>query len=150
MNKIMTLAACSLLMLTLFYGNCNKDDNPPAKSKTELLTQGNWKFDHATASGAGDISNSVNACIKDNIATFSSNGTLVIDESTNVCSPSYAGNYTWSLQNGETILHLSAPLFPGGSNDFTLVSLNETNLVVSQTMTIPPYPTTTVEVTFKH
>jgi hypothetical protein len=136
----------------LLIAGCGKEKDPPpaAPTKTELISQSSWKFDHATASGI-DISAMVNACFKDNIATFTPAGSMTLDESTVVCSPtSYAGTYTWAFQSSETILHLSAPIFTGGLSDFTLVSLNSTNLVVSQVMTVAPNPPTTVEVTFKH
>jgi hypothetical protein len=140
------LTAISMILLT----GCGKEsDPPPAKTKTQLISQGNWKFDHATAGGT-DISGSVNACFKDNTATFTGAGAMTLDESANVCTPSYAGNYTWTFQSSETVLHLSAPIFTGGSSDFTIVALTETNLVLSQVMTVAPYPPTTVEVTFKH
>lgn len=121
------------------------------KTNTELITQSSWKFDHATSSGV-DISSQIPACYKDNIVAFVSNGTGTVDESTNVCSPSNAGSFTWSFQSNETMLHLSTTLFSGGSGDFTLVSLTETNLVVSQTVILPPPPGTqvTAVITFKH
>lgn len=131
---------------------CKKDkkpDQPPAPTKTELITKASWKFDHASALGQ-DVSSSVNACFKDNIATFSTTGNMELDEATSVCSPSYAGTYTWVFQSNETVVHLSAPIFTGGSSDFTLVSINATNMVLSQVMTVGGFPPTTVEVTFKH
>ncbi|MDP4261080.1 MAG: hypothetical protein Q8941_01000 [Bacteroidota bacterium] len=150
MRKQLLLAPAFLVIAFAVVTGCGKDKtSAPAKTKTDLLCQSSWKFDHATAGGV-DISSSINACLKDNIATFSSNKNVVLDEGTNVCSTSYAGTYTWDLQSSETILHISGIIFPGGSNDFTLVSLTETNLVVSQVMTISPFPPTTVEVTFKH
>lgn len=145
---ISSIAAISFLFIT----GCGKEKNPapPAPTKTQLISQSPWKFDNATSGGA-DISGSINACFKDNIATFTSAGNMTLDEAAIVCSPtSYAGAYTWTFQSGETILHLSAPIFTGGSSDFTLVSLNATNLVVSQVMTVAPFPPTTVVVTFKH
>ena len=140
-----------LLISISWLAACSKGDNSsPSKTKSELLVQGSWKFDHATATGYGDVTALVDACVKDNVATFSSNGNVTVTEGANVCTTSLAGTYTWDLQSGETILHLSAPLFPGGSNDFTLVSVSETKLVLSQNMTIAPYPATTIEVTFIH
>ena len=137
--------------VVLIIVSCSKNNTPaPAPTKTQLITQSSWKFDHATAGGT-DISSMINACFKDNIATFTSEGNMTLDEGASVCTPtSYAGSYTWSLQSNETVLHLSAPIFTGGSSDFTLVSVNSTNLVVSQVMTVAPNPPTTVEVTFKH
>lgn len=140
----------SLIIAALFIiSGCGKDDPAPAKTKTELITQGSWKFDKAV-SGGMDVSAFVPACWKDNIAVFATNGTGTLDESINICSPSVAGPFTWAFQSSETVLHLSAPLFPGGANDFTIVSLNETNLVVSQMITIPPAGAQNVEFTFKH
>lgn len=146
------LAIVISLSATLFLASCTKeDDNTPApKTKTELITSSPWVFLSASASGVGDISSQVNACLKDNTITFVAGGNLTVNEGANVCSPPYSGTNTWAFQSSETIVHLSAPLFPGGSNDFTLVSLTETTLVLSQAMTIPPYPSTTVQVTFKH
>jgi hypothetical protein len=150
MRKQHLLNAFFIAIVFLLFTGCGKDKDPvPAKTNTQLISQSPWKFDRATAGGT-DISGSVNACFKDNIATFTSSGSMTLDEATIVCSPSYAGPYTWAFQSNETILHLNAPIFTGGSNDFTLVSVNATNLVVSQIMTVSPYPPTTVEVTFKH
>jgi hypothetical protein len=144
------LLLSSAAIIFLFITGCGKEKDPaPAKTKTQLISQASWKFDHATSSGM-DISSLINACFKDNVATFTAAGAMTLDESTTVCSPSYAGPYTWAFQSSETILHLSAPIFTGGSNDFTVVSVTETNMVLSQVMTVAPNPPTTVEVTFKH
>lgn len=128
---------------------CKKDnDNPPGPSKTDHLTSSSWRFDKATASGF-DVSSQVDPCYKDNIVTFSSNLTGTINESTIVCNPPAPPTFTWSFNSDETILILSSALFQGGSGNFNIVTLNETNLVVSQQMTING-TTTTVVITFKH
>ena len=142
--RLVTISAITLFL----FSTCGKDVK--VKTKTDLITQSSWKFDRATAVGLGDISSQVPACIKDNIYVFASNGTGTINESANVCAPSSAGVFTWSFQNNETMLQLSAALFPGGSSSFTLVSLTEINLVISQLMTISPLPPTTIEITLKH
>ena len=136
------------------FSSCNKGDNtPPAtKTKTQLLTQGTWKFKSATASGT-DISNwapPFNACRKDNIITFTSVGGGNVNEGLTSCSPPEGTTFTWNFTTNETILHISAILFPGGSNDFTLVKLTETELVVSQFYTPPLGPSILIEVTFQH
>ncbi len=148
-KKFIASIACYTAILFAFPACEKEDNNPPEKTKTELISQSTWKFSTAFA-GSTDVTANVHACLKDNIVTFNANGTGNVNESTNVCSPSYAGNFTWSFQSNETVLFMSAPLFPGGSGTFNLVSLTETNLVVSQDMTIPPYPTTNVKVTFIH
>lgn len=118
------------------------------KSKTELITQSSWKFEKANAAGIGDVSAFVDACYKDNLITFATNLTGTVDEAAVVCSPSTAGNFTWSFQSNESILSISATLFPGGSSNFTLETLNETNLVISQNVTLPPPVSITTDVTF--
>jgi hypothetical protein len=138
------------LFATVLSFSCKKSDSTKPKTKTDLLTQASWKFSSANAQGAGDITAQIPDCYKDNIYTFSSNGSGNVNESTNVCSPSTAGPFTWSFANNEATLHISTTLFPGGSSDFTLVTLNETNLVVSQMLTVAPYPTTNVTLTFVH
>lgn len=141
----------TILFFGLLFSSCEKGNNdPPAKSRTELISQGSWKFSSATAMGT-DVSSFVDDCYKDNILTFNaSGGTGNMNESANVCSPSTAGNFTWTFQNNENELNVSASLFPGGSGVFTIVSISETTLVLAQDMTIPPYPTTNVQVTLVH
>jgi len=150
MKRLKSILAILSIAIFFFLGCSKSNDNPPPKTKTELLTQGSWKFDHATAGGQ-DISNTPQlTCYKDNTITFSSNFSGTINEGANVCTNPAPSTFTWSFQNNESTLHLSSPLFQGGSQDATIVSLTETNLVVSQLMTFAPLPPTTVEITFKH
>ncbi len=143
------ITTCFIIFIST---SCNKDDNntTPAKTKTQLITQGSWSFDKAF-SGGTDISGSVPACYKDNVVTFTSstNGTV---QNTVVCTPTDVtpATFTWSWQSGETVLSLSAPLFPGGTGNFNLISLTETALVVEQTVTFPPNPPTSVTFHYKH
>jgi len=149
MKKLILRTIAAIILLSSVFAACKKSTH--VKTNTELVTQSSWKFDHATSSGT-DISSQIPACYKDNVVTFVSNGTGSVDEGANVCSPSNAGPFTWSFQSNETMLHLSTTLFSGGSGDFTIVSLTETNLVVSQTVILPPPPGTqvTATITFKH
>lgn len=152
MKKRSTILAGCLALFMLVFSSCDKDDNPAPtnKTKTELLTQSSWKFEKATSGGI-DVSAVIPSCSKDNIATFSSNLTGTIAEGAEICDPSSAGDFTWEFRTGETILYVSAALIPLGSNEFKLESLTETNLVVSQNVTIPPAPAAqNVVVTFKH
>jgi hypothetical protein len=72
--------------------------------------------------------------------TFSANGSGTVTEGTVVCNPTTAGNITWNFQDSETKLMMSSGLFPAGSGLFTIVTLNETTLTLSQDVTIPPSP----------
>ena len=147
MNKLFLFTA--LCFITLFFGSCDKNDNPPP-SNTDYITKSSWKFSSANASGVGDVTAQVPACFKDNTMLFVANGTGTINESTNVCSPASPSSFTWVFQNNGAEINMSTPLVTGGSGVFTIVLLNDVNLVVSQTMTIAPYPPTTVQLTFIH
>ena len=135
------------------FSSCNKTDNPPPvpKTKTQLLTQGTWKFKGATASGA-DISSSLQTCQKDNVITFVSAGTGTIDEGLTKCNVAdpQTSSLTWNFATNETILHISATLFSGTGNDFTLISLTETELVVSIGYAPPVGPIILIVITFQH
>ncbi len=131
----------ALLLFFLLLHPAEKNDDPTAaKTKTELITQSNWKFKSATAGGTDVSSGSFHACQKDNILTFIAAGTGTVDEGPTKCNSGRPSNnfiYLEFCQANETALHISAPLFTGGSNDFTLVSISETELVVSTDYTPP-------------
>jgi len=147
MKKHILLSALCFSLITIFY-SCQKDSTPaPGKTKTELLTSSSWRFSSATVGGA-DASGYLQACQKDNIYTFVAAGTGTADEGPSKCNGAdpQTNPFTWNFASSETILHISTLLFTGGSNDFTLVSLSSTQLVVSQDY--PPYGT--IVVTFVH
>lgn len=151
MNRLPACLTVILLFSIPFFA-CSKDgdeNNPPAKTKTELLTQGTWKYSAATAGGV-DASSFIDDCYKDNTLTFNTNGTGMVNESANVCSPSTAGAFDWSFQSGETDLSFSTSIFPAGTGTFDIITLSDTKLVIAQDMTFPPFPSTNVQVTFIH
>lgn len=147
-----TITLSFWVLAILLITGCGKDkEAAPAKTKLELITSASWKFQSANSSLLGDISaNPLLACYVDNVMAFATNYTGTISEGTIVCSPASPSTFTWSFQSSEAILRLSFTLFTGGSPDFNIVSLNETNLVLSQQVTIAPYPAQTITVTFKH
>ncbi len=146
MNKLVLFAALCCTILS--FSSCDKNDDPPP-SDTDDITKAPWKFSSAKAGGL-DVTAQVPACFKDNTITFKINGSGEITEGANVCSPPSPPTFTWTFQNNGTEINLSTPLVTGGSGVFTIVLLNDVNLVVSQNMTIAPYPPTTVEFTFIH
>lgn len=149
--KQLFLQTTLIAFLFVAFSACQKDaeEQPAVKTKTELITTGSWQFDKAM-SGSADVSGSVPACYKDNVVTFTSatNGTVL---NTVVCTPTdiTPATFTWSFQSSETVLRLSAPFFPGGTGDFTIVSLTATALVVSQNVTFPPSPAP-INITFHY
>ena len=150
MKKITTCFSCLLIMLIFFFGSCNKNDDPPQPTKTELLTHSSWKFKSATEATFGDVSVNIPACYKDNLNLFVANGTGSVDESTNVCSPSSAGPFTWNFQMNETKLFISTVLFQNGSQTFDFVSVSETELVLFQQITPPLSQTLNITFRFQH
>ena len=151
MNKL--ILATVLCFTTLFFTNCDKNDDPPTPpppTKTELITKSSWKFSSAKAGGF-DVTAQIPACFKDNTITFVATGTGTISEGAVACSPAAPATFTWSFQSSETQINLNTPLITGGSGLFTIVKLDAVNLVVSQNMTIPPAPgPVNVELTFIH
>jgi hypothetical protein len=146
--KILLPIATISLAFTLFISSCGKDDNPaPAKTNTELLTQNTWRFSTATASGI-DISSQIPTCQKDNVYTFTTAGTGTADEGATKCNAGdpQSNPFTWNFASMESVLHISTTLFTGGSNDLNIVTLSETQLVLSQTLA----PFGTIIVTLVH
>ncbi len=146
--------ALSALLVALVFGlSCNKDNNnnPTPKTKTQLLTQSSWRFKSATANGA-DASGFLQACQKDNILVFASAGTGTLDEGASKCNAGdpQTNPFTWNFLASETTLHISTVLFTGGSSDFAINSLTETELVLQQAYTPVAGPTFQIVVTFQH
>ena len=119
--------------------SCSKNDDPApaAKTKTELITKSPWKFSDAKVSGIS-VASFLQTCQKDNSLTFIAAGTGTADEGVTKCNVGdpQTNPFTWSFQTSETVLFVSTPFFTGGSSTFTLVSLTETELVVSQNITV--------------
>jgi lipocalin-like protein len=149
--KLLNLVASLVLSACIILAACSKSDSNNSKTKTQLITQASWKFSSATVNGT-DVSSLIQSCQKDNILTFSATGgTGTLDEGPTKCNSGdpQTQNFTWSFTNNETILHVSTIFFTGGSSDFTIVSLTETQLMVSQIVNIAGSMQTAV-VTFIH
>ena len=145
MQKKLILLSASSAFFLLINSSCGKDDDPApsAKTKTELITTGSWKYDKIDPA----IAENYITCFKDNITTFTSDGKGTCPEAACNVTPRL-GNFNWNFTDSETKLHLDATLIPSGSGDFTIVTLNETNMVLSQNITSPVPATITI--TFKH
>lgn len=104
-------------------------------TKTYYLAKASWKFSTATANGI-NVSAALQACQKDNILTFQINGNGTMDEGTAKCNAADPQSipFTWNFTTSESVLHISATLFTGGNNDFNVVSISDTQLVASQTI----------------
>jgi hypothetical protein len=153
MKKQLQLLVVLISANFFIFSSCNKSTDPPPapKTKTQLLAQGTWKFKSATASGT-DISSSLQTCQKDNVLTFTTAGTGTVDEGLTKCNVAdpQTSPLTWNFASNETILHVSTTLFSGTGNDFTLISLTETELVVSIGYAPPVGPILLIVITFQH
>ena len=140
----------AILLLSSFCFFACKKSSTDVKTNTELLTQTSWKFDKATLGGV-DVSSQLDQCETDNTITFSTGGTGVIDEGAMKCDSSdpQTDPFDWNFASNETVLHVSAALFSGGNGDLNIVTLDDTQLVVSVSMDILG-TTQTVVITFKH
>jgi hypothetical protein len=139
-----------MLVLIVGFAACGKEEDPPP-TKTQLLTSASWKFKSASVSGV-DITNQLQACQKDNVYTFNSSGSSAMDEGATKCNAAdpQSTSGTWSFASNETIINLASPLFTGGGTSLTVVTLSETELIVSFPYTPPLSSTVTVNATFTH
>jgi len=142
--------AVLIVSLSLFFAACSKSNSSSSKTKTELISQSSWKFSNAKVSGA-DVSAFLQTCQKDNILVFAAAGTGTLDEGATKCNSGdpQSNPFTWNFATNETVLHVSAVLFTGGSSDFDIVSLTDTQLVLSQNITVSG-STQNAVVTFIH
>lgn len=128
------IGMCAFVLLFIAV-SCKKDSGSSnqAKTKTDLLVQNTWKFDNAKVAGT-DVSGFIDACDKDNTLSFAANGSGTADEGPTKCDAADPQTvaFTWVFQNGETEIKANVPLFPLGNDTFTIVSLTETQLIVSQ------------------
>jgi hypothetical protein len=150
MKKYLFFLPTTLFALTFLFSACDKDDTPAnQKSKEELVAQGSWKFKSASTS-SGPY-NSFATCQTDNVLDFNINGTGVVDEGSTKCNAADPQTmaYTWSLINNKTEIQLSAPLFTDSGTTLTLVSVTETQLVVSVGVSTAG-PILLVQITFEH
>ena len=157
------LSFLSVICSVVILGSCQKDDSaapPPAKTKTELISVSAWKYNDAKIdsdnNGTGDVAlpaGIVEACQTDNTILFTSNGNGTVNEGPTKCDPADPQTFpfTWNFTTNETVLNFSSSLFAGVGGDFKIISLTDTELILSKTVTVPPIPLPfTVVITFKH
>lgn len=150
MKKYLFFLPATFVALAFLFSACDKDDNPAnPKSKEELIAQGTWKFKSASTS-SGPYS-SFATCQTDNVLDFNINGTAIVDEGLTKCNAADPQSvpYTWSLINNKTEVQLSAPLFTDSGTMLTLVSVTETQLVVTVGVSTAG-PVLLVQITFEH
>lgn len=157
------LSLFTILSSLLFLGSCQKEgssNNTTPKTKTELVSSSTWKYNDAKIdsdnNGTGDLAlpaGVVEACQTDNTIVFTKTGTGTIDEGPTKCDPLDPQTipFTWTFSSNETVINFSSAFFAGVGGDFKIISLTETELILSKTITVPPVPIPfTVVILFKH
>lgn len=155
------LLLVSGLALTLMF-SCNKKvDNPePAKTKTQLLTAQTWKIQTVEARtyvGADpgsapyiNITSQVPACNLDNLTIFLAAGTYELNEGASKCAtanPQIVSAGTWAFANSETRINV---VTGSGTQAFEVVSMSETQMVLTTVLAGSGGSNTQTKTTFVH
>jgi hypothetical protein len=138
--------------------SCSKskaDNTTQPKSKTTLLTQTSWKVQSVALDqnkdgiADGDATGYILPCKLDNIYTFKTDGSGTMDEAAAKCNDTdpQTQPFTWLFKNTETMLSGS---FSFSNGDATIVTLNETNLVVTYDDNFGTQTTYHIIATLKH
>jgi len=145
-------ALYAIPVLALFLFSCKKEKEP--KTKTELLTGGNWHVVAYTVDPAldwdgdgtdeTDVIPVMDDCVKDDFTTFHDDGTGELNEGATKCSDNdpQATPFVWQFQQDDTRL-----IVQGVS--YLLESLTETQLVIKEIGVVSTV-THTHTVTFNH
>lgn len=105
-TRIILLALVATFTITTF-SSCKKDEhNPtpsPAPTKTDKLAAKSWYLQSMTTNGI-DYMSYMDACERDNITNFKTDGTYVIDEGYTKCVPSDPQTTTgvWEFVENDT------------------------------------------------
>ena len=156
--KPAVLNVLASLLLFIFAASCKKSDTDTStqtKSKTILLTQTAWKIQtvglDADKNGVADsdVTSSVPACKLDNVYTFRSDSTGTMDEGAVKCATTdpQTSSFTWGFKSNQTIL---TGTFGFSNGDATIISMNDTNMVVTYDDNLGTSTTYHFIVTLKH
>ena len=126
MKKIISLAF--IIMIAIF--SCKKEDTKPV-TKSDFLTSGTWAVTDVVSDDDGDGTYETHdfpdfeACYRDNIYTFHSDGKWEMNEGASKCDPGDPQSDTalWQLINNEKDIIL-------GVDTYSIVELSETTLRV--------------------
>jgi len=127
--------ALVLVACTTLFSFCKKDqENPPGKTKMELITSGSWKrtalisnpaYDwYANGTSDTDVLSYMWPCEKDNFEMYGKNGVFETNEGPTKCDAAdpQTWSVTWSFIDNESKL-----LFDG-VDEYIIEELTETTL----------------------
>jgi hypothetical protein len=135
MRKIILITAVSAFC----FLSCKKNDSSsPPITKKDILTTGSWKLTAAVSDENGDGTYEINdykefeACFTDNVYTFKTDNTVVLDEGGSKCDDSDPQSITstWQLVNNDTniVIDVDTYLIQELSNSKLIVKLVYTGL----------------------
>ena len=163
MKKWIQQPALVLLLGSLCFGACGKDndDDDKEKTNTEKITLSAWKYDKAEAdtdkNGAADTPippGFIEACETNNTITFKTDNTGIIDEGATKCDPSdpQTATFTWAFKTNETIISCPTAIVTGVDGDVVVKSITETALVLQKEISAAPFFPGTINIilTLKH
>jgi len=150
-SKILTTAGFSFLLLgSVLLTNCKKDEKDPEPTpapapvvltNTQKLTGKNFKLTALTVNPGIDIGIAVitdiyaqlEACSKDDIMTFNTNGTFTDDEGGSKCDPAdpQTTTGTWVWNTNETVLTITET----GSTPTSITIVTNDGTTLKGTMT---------------
>ncbi len=150
--KNMKIILWAFAATALLLGSCKDDE----KSNTELLVDHQWKITSITSdpaidwTGTGvfvtDVYSQYEACEKDDLTIFKSNGVVNYDQGATKCDPSdpQTTTGTWAFSADEKILTLDG-------ESFDIITLDESTLKVKFIQDLGPgLPKYTLTATFTH
>jgi hypothetical protein len=156
----------TLLLFTvgfIIYG-CHKDnDNDSNNNQTDvqLITSATWKYDTVGLDTDKDnkpdspipAGYGVDACDRDNTATFKSDSTGILNEGAikcNVGDPQTTNFQWWFKDNGATLYTPDAIFGSSFTGDFKVGELSATRLRLLKDVSVPPFGTYTIVLDLKH
>lgn len=157
MKKLLIAAA----ILCIAFAACKKDDggqtNTTTTSRKDTLTTGKWMVSSMmltyTLSGKEstvNIYDSLQACAKDDLYLFLTNGNVTIDQGTTKCdtsAPQQNQSGTWALNSSSDTLILDG-VIPVGKY-FKIVSFSNSTMQLRRDSSLAGIPAT-VTATFSH
>ena len=142
--------AALILILTILWASCSKShsaEHPTGPNGTvTLIASSSWRYDTSgvdlNKDGIVDVGNDslFTPCTKDNIYTFKSDSTGILDEGATKCDTADPQTlpFAWALTNNNTVLTSTAnPVLEGGIN---ILSLTSTKWVLYKDTTISGFP----------
>ena len=145
-------------ILALTIVSCDKDEKKEP-TNTEHISSQQWIYQDAGVdnNGDGNIDLSFSAgilpaCVIDNKATFSNNGTGIADEGATKCDAGdpQTSNFNWSFTSNETRINVSDNGLFSIGGQFDVLTLNANELKLKKDTTVAPFGAVAVVVRMKH